>query len=78
MNVVYPVVYGVLVMCDAFVWGFVVVVANAQMAVEVYLEIVCLNHLSLYVFVVHRVVNFEVKTLYFDFVYLALLFVVVK
>ena len=29
-------------------------------------------------FVVHRVVNFEVKILYFDFVYLVLLFVVVK
>ena len=40
-------VYWVLVMCDAFVWGYVVVVANVQTAVEVYLEMMCLNCLSL-------------------------------
>ena len=47
--------------------------------VGVYPEMVCLNcWLSLSVFVVHRVVNLEVKILHFDFVYLVLLLVVVK
>ena len=35
--------YGVLVMCDALVWGYVVMVVSVQMAVEVYVEMVCLK-----------------------------------
>ena len=38
------VVYGVLVMCDVFVWGYVAVVMNVQTAVEVYLGMVCLKY----------------------------------
>ena len=43
MNVVCLVVDGALVMCDAFVWGYMVVVMNVQTAVEVYPEMVCLK-----------------------------------